>query len=107
MRASNDHSARGAGRDAGAARHRDVAACVYTGCATRIATTNRQHTASTTIGAATDQAAVPALDCQAATSARRTGPAEATRAVAAATDDLGDDAGLDALVRLALKKAAK
>ena len=34
-------------------------------------------------------------------------PAEATRAVAAATDDLGDDAGLDALVRLALKKAAK
>ncbi len=34
-------------------------------------------------------------------------PAEATRAVAAASDDLGDDAGLDALVRRALKKAAR
>ncbi|MAC11583.1 Holliday junction branch migration protein RuvA [Novosphingopyxis sp. YJ-S2-01] len=34
-------------------------------------------------------------------------PAEASRAVAAAADDLGDDASLDALVRLALKKAAK
>ncbi len=34
-------------------------------------------------------------------------PAEASRAVAAAADDLGDEASLDALVRLALKKAAK
>lgn len=34
-------------------------------------------------------------------------PAEANAAVAAATDELGPDATLDALVRLALKKAAK
>ena len=34
-------------------------------------------------------------------------PAEASAAVAAAADDLGPDATLDALVRLALKKAAK
>jgi Holliday junction DNA helicase RuvA len=34
-------------------------------------------------------------------------PAEASAAVAAAVDELGDDASLDALVRLALRKAAK
>ena len=34
-------------------------------------------------------------------------PAEATAAVNAAQDELGADAGLDALVRLALRKAAK
>jgi Holliday junction DNA helicase RuvA len=34
-------------------------------------------------------------------------PAEASAAVAAAADELGPDAGLDALVRLALRKAAK
>jgi holliday junction DNA helicase RuvA len=34
-------------------------------------------------------------------------PAEATTAVAAASEDLGSDATLDALVRLALRKAAK
>lgn len=34
-------------------------------------------------------------------------PADASAAVNAAQDELGDDAGLDALVRLALKKAAK
>jgi holliday junction DNA helicase RuvA len=34
-------------------------------------------------------------------------PAEASAAVAAAVDDLGTDATLDALVRLALRKAAK
>ena len=34
-------------------------------------------------------------------------PAEASAAVNAAQDELGDDASLDALVRLALKKAAK
>ncbi|NNC72373.1 MAG: Holliday junction branch migration protein RuvA [Sphingomonadaceae bacterium] len=34
-------------------------------------------------------------------------PAEATAAVAAAQGELGTDAGLDALVRVALKKAAK
>ncbi|QIK78896.1 Holliday junction branch migration protein RuvA [Sphingomonas piscis] len=34
-------------------------------------------------------------------------PAEASAAVAAAQDELGADAGLDALVRLALRKAAK
>jgi Holliday junction DNA helicase RuvA len=34
-------------------------------------------------------------------------PAEATAAVNAAQDELGPDAGLDALVRLALRKAAK
>jgi Holliday junction DNA helicase RuvA len=34
-------------------------------------------------------------------------PAEASAAVAAAQDDLGPDAELDALVRLALRKAAK
>ena len=34
-------------------------------------------------------------------------PAEASSAVAAAQDDLGPDAALDALVRLALRKAAK
>ncbi len=34
-------------------------------------------------------------------------PAEASAAVAAAQAELGDDAGLDALVRLALRKAAK
>ncbi|QLC25471.1 Holliday junction branch migration protein RuvA [Parasphingopyxis algicola] len=34
-------------------------------------------------------------------------PAEATAAVAAAQGELGDDASLDALVRVALKKAAK
>lgn len=34
-------------------------------------------------------------------------PAEASAAVAAAADELGDGAGLDALVRLALRKAAK
>ena len=34
-------------------------------------------------------------------------PAEASAAVTAAQDDLGPDASLDALVRLALKKAAK
>ena len=34
-------------------------------------------------------------------------PAEASAAVNAAQDELGPDAGLDALVRLALKKAAK
>lgn len=34
-------------------------------------------------------------------------PAEASAAVNAASDELGPDAGLDALVRLALKKAAK
>jgi Holliday junction DNA helicase RuvA len=34
-------------------------------------------------------------------------PAEASRAVQAAQDELGADATLDALVRLALKKAAK
>jgi Holliday junction DNA helicase RuvA len=34
-------------------------------------------------------------------------PAEASAAVAAASDELGPDAGLDALVRLALRKAAR
>jgi Holliday junction DNA helicase RuvA len=34
-------------------------------------------------------------------------PAEASAAVAAANDELGPDATLDALVRLALRKAAK
>jgi Holliday junction DNA helicase RuvA len=34
-------------------------------------------------------------------------PAEASAAVNAAQDELGKDASLDALVRLALKKAAK
>jgi Holliday junction DNA helicase RuvA len=34
-------------------------------------------------------------------------PAEASAAVAAANEELGPDAGLDALVRLALKKAAR
>ena len=34
-------------------------------------------------------------------------PAEASAAVAAAQEELGSDAGLDALVRLALRKAAK
>jgi Holliday junction DNA helicase RuvA len=34
-------------------------------------------------------------------------PAEASRAVAAAVDDLGEEASLDALVRLALRKAAR
>jgi Holliday junction DNA helicase RuvA len=34
-------------------------------------------------------------------------PAEANAAVAAANDELGDGATLDALVRLALKKAAR
>jgi Holliday junction DNA helicase RuvA len=34
-------------------------------------------------------------------------PAEASAAVAAAQEELGQDAGLDALVRLALRKAAK
>jgi holliday junction DNA helicase RuvA len=34
-------------------------------------------------------------------------PSEASAAVAAAVDDLGDDATLDALVRLALKKASR
>ncbi|HTI30979.1 MAG TPA: Holliday junction branch migration protein RuvA [Sphingomonas sp.] len=34
-------------------------------------------------------------------------PAEASAAVSAAADELGGDAGLDALVRLALRKAAK
>ena len=34
-------------------------------------------------------------------------PAEASAAVAAANDELGDDASLDALVRLALKKASR
>jgi Holliday junction DNA helicase RuvA len=34
-------------------------------------------------------------------------PAEASAAVNAAQDELGGDATLDALVRLALKKAAK
>ena len=34
-------------------------------------------------------------------------PAEASAAVAAAADELGEDAGLDALVRLALRKAAR
>ena len=34
-------------------------------------------------------------------------PAEANAAVGAASDELGPDAGLDALVRLALRKAAK
>lgn len=34
-------------------------------------------------------------------------PAEASAAVAAAQDELGPDAGLDALVRLALRKAAR
>lgn len=34
-------------------------------------------------------------------------PAEASSAVAAAQDELGEDASLDALVRLALRKAAK
>ena len=34
-------------------------------------------------------------------------PAEASAAVNAAQDELGADAGLDALVRLALRKAAK
>ena len=34
-------------------------------------------------------------------------PAEASAAVNAAQDDLGPDADLDALVRLALRKAAK
>lgn len=34
-------------------------------------------------------------------------PAEASTAVAAASDELGSDAGLDALVRLALRKASR
>ena len=34
-------------------------------------------------------------------------PAEASAAVNSALDELGPDAGLDALVRLALRKAAK
>jgi Holliday junction DNA helicase RuvA len=34
-------------------------------------------------------------------------PADASAAVAAANDELGDGASLDALVRLALKKAAR
>jgi len=34
-------------------------------------------------------------------------PAEASAAVAAASDELGPGAGLDALVRLALRKAAR
>jgi Holliday junction DNA helicase RuvA len=49
----------------------------------------------------------PAADALSALANLGFKPAEASAAVAAANEELGPDAGLDALVRLALRKAAK
>jgi Holliday junction DNA helicase RuvA len=49
----------------------------------------------------------PAADALSALANLGFKPAEASAAVAAANEELGPDASLDALVRLALRKAAK
>ena len=49
----------------------------------------------------------PAADALSALANLGFKPAEASAAVAAANEELGPDVGLDALVRLALKKAAR
>ena len=59
------------------------------------------------IGGAPAPRAGPAADALSALANLGFKPAEASAAVNAAQDELGPDAGLDALVRLALKKAAK
>ena len=58
-------------------------------------------------GAAPAQRAGAAADALSALANLGFKPAEASAAVNAAQDELGPDAGLDALVRLALRKAAK
>ena len=58
-------------------------------------------------GVATPGVPGPVADALAALTGLGFKPAEASAAVAAARDDLGDGATLDALVRLALRKAAK
>jgi len=59
-----------------------------------------------TAGAATPRGG-PAADALSALANLGFRPAEASAAVAAANEELGPDASLDALVRLALRKAAK
>jgi Holliday junction DNA helicase RuvA len=59
-----------------------------------------------TAGAATPRGG-PAADALSALANLGFKPAEASAGVAAASDELGPDATLDALVRLALRKAAK
>ena len=58
-------------------------------------------------GGAPAAAGSPAADAISALANLGFKPAEASRAVAAAEDELGAGTGLDALVRLALKKAAR
>src|SRR5215468_530686 len=58
-------------------------------------------------GAAPVQRAGPAADALSALANLGFKPAEASAAVNAAQDELGNEASLDALVRLALRKAAK
>ena len=58
-------------------------------------------------GAAPAQRGVAAADALSALANLGFKPAEASAAVNAAQDELGPEAGLDALVRLALRKAAK
>jgi len=59
------------------------------------------------VGAALAPRAGAAADALSALANLGFKPADASAAVSAAQDELGPDAGLDALVRLALKKAAK
>lgn len=58
-------------------------------------------------GPAAAPASGPAADALAALTALGFRPAEASSAVRAAVDELGAEAGLDSLVRLALRKVAK
>ena len=60
-----------------------------------------------TIGGASAPRAGAAADALSALANLGFKPAEASAAVNAAQDELGTDASLDALVRLALRKAAK
>ena len=75
--------------------------------AARIANELQGKLGVTGIGAAPAPRAGAASDALSALANLGFKPAEASAAVNAAQDELGADAGLDALVRLALRKAAK
>jgi holliday junction DNA helicase RuvA len=75
--------------------------------AARIANELQGKLGVTAIGGAPAPRAGAAADALSALANLGFKPAEASAAVNAAQDELGPDAGLDALVRLALRKAAK
>ena len=75
--------------------------------AARIANELQGKLGVSTVGGAPAPRAGAAADAMSALANLGFKPAEASAAVNAAQDELGPDAGLDALVRLALRKAAK